>query len=801
MRIFGKGAFSSLCILCFVFVFSFSLYAHQSQNFLKYRSQGKAVAMAKHLYGEASDEYSTAFTMLLTFLGAITDPAEREDILSARSDTSNRIIFEKAYTAIALQDFPLAIKLLNDQVQRLEKCMEDAGEQPRAKYVHEYIAVLMLRANVFTQMELFTNSLVSLEKAANAISKLPPIIQNNYNFGYWNILGKTYLKMSLFDKAQDAFAKSLFYSESFNGPHHIETLLVRVFLSVARMENGDAKSAIEELAAACDLIKENLFYTFGTMLSSERMNFWRQIAPVYNLGLPKLVYDHGDLKYSGFAYDALLFSKGLLLSTERSVLSLVEEHFDMETYSEYEHLLDLRLRFQMEPTVALKDSVKMAERKIIAMSSRLGDSTYKLRTGWKDVQASLKNKDVAIEFANIYDNGEQLYIAFVLSKEMKSPQMVRLFNQTEFEKITYAEYYTTPSLYNLLLKPLLPYFKKGGNIYFAPTGILHNIALESLTSVTGRIISKDYSLHRLSSTRELVGRESVGRELVGREPVAGDASSRDASREFARSNSHNISLFGGIDYNADGAGISLATALAVAKKSGDRGYQQLLLEPLDGAKTEIDSIGALLKQHSVRYEKYFGSGASETVVKSLSGKENTVLHIATHGFYLQQSDPVSDHIMDIISLENMNAEDNALNNSGLYFAGANHSLLDSAPVEKINDGILTSREVAALDLRSVELVVLSACETGLGDIDGEGVFGLQRGFKKAGANTLLMSLWKVDDEATCYLMTHFYRHWLGGKSKHQALELAKNAVRTRADKKWDDPKYWAAFVLLDALEK
>ena len=99
------------------------------------------------------------------------------------------------------------------------------------------------------------------------------------------------------------------------------------------------------------------------------------------------------------------------------------------------------------------------------------------------------------------------------------------------------------------------------------------------------------------------------------------------------------------------------------------------------------------------------------------------------------------------------------------------------------------------------MVVLSACQTGQGDITGDGVFGLQRGFKKAGVQSILMSLWKVDDEATCLLMTEFYRHWIGEKkTKHYALELAKQTVRSHKEKGWDDPKYWAAFILLDGLD-
>ena len=132
-------------------------------------------------------------------------------------------------------------------------------------------------------------------------------------------------------------------------------------------------------------------------------------------------------------------------------------------------------------------------------------------------------------------------------------------------------------------------------------------------------------------------------------------------------------------------------------------------------------------------------------------------------------------------------------------AGAQNYLNGDDIPEGADDGILTSKEISTLDLRGLDLVTLSACETGLGDITSDGVFGLQRGFKKAGANTILMSLWKVDDEATSKLMIEFYSNWIGKKmTKHDALEAAKKTVRET--KGWEDPKFWAPFILLDGLD-
>ena len=119
-----------------------------------------------------------------------------------------------------------------------------------------------------------------------------------------------------------------------------------------------------------------------------------------------------------------------------------------------------------------------------------------------------------------------------------------------------------------------------------------------------------------------------------------------------------------------------------------------------------------------------------------------------------------------------------------------------------DDGILTAQEISQFDLRGIDFVVLSACETGMGDIvKGEGVFGLQRGFKKAGVKTILMSLWRVSDVSTEMLMTEFYKNLCNGKSKRESLRLAQKMVREYKDEEgnllFQDPHYWAGFVLLD----
>ena len=137
-----------------------------------------------------------------------------------------------------------------------------------------------------------------------------------------------------------------------------------------------------------------------------------------------------------------------------------------------------------------------------------------------------------------------------------------------------------------------------------------------------------------------------------------------------------------------------------------------------------------------------------------------------------------------------------LQRSGLLFAGANIALRGHSKKlpAYVQDGILTAKEISLLDLRGAELVILSACETGKGEISTEGVFGLQRAFKMAGAQSILMALWPVSDEATQLMMTEFYKHWVAEKmSKRDAFLNARKAVREQ----YPEPRYWASFILLD----
>ena len=184
------------------------------------------------------------------------------------------------------------------------------------------------------------------------------------------------------------------------------------------------------------------------------------------------------------------------------------------------------------------------------------------------------------------------------------------------------------------------------------------------------------------------------------------------------------------------------------------------------------------------------------MLKSLSGKGVSTLHIATHGFYNEE--PAGNVDLN----KTLNGEDKALHRSGLLMAGAGNDVYDfDSPID---DGLLTAAEIAPLDFRGLDLVSLSACQTALGDISSDGVMGLQRGFKKAGAESILMSLYKVNDFATQLFMTEFYRSLTDGATKLQSLAAARRCladyVDTDGNRPFNTPFHLNAFILLDALD-
>jgi len=242
--------------------------------------------------------------------------------------------------------------------------------------------------------------------------------------------------------------------------------------------------------------------------------------------------------------------------------------------------------------------------------------------------------------------------------------------------------------------------------------------------------------------------------------------------------------------------VNVAPAALSAEVSHDLSRNEgnnATLPRLPGTGSEVKSIAKLMQEHGWKTSVFTGDLALKSVVEQASSPR--VLHLATHGFFLPDQQVKNERG----GQSNPSGLEDPMLRSGLYFAGANRTLAGKSSGHDPDNGVLTSMEVSNLNLRGTELVVLSACDTGRGDIkNGEGVFGLRRALQEAGAQKVLMSLWSVPDEETLELMESFYGRWLSGIEAHDALKEAQLEMREKVKAKHDGkdlPFYWGAFVL------
>ena len=563
----------------------------------------------------------------------------------------------------------------------------------------------------------------------------------------------------------------------------------------------DSKPYVERYFS---IVKDKYINTVDFMTEAERMAYWDIYDAICTLFVPEFSYYATALNdtISTIAYDNELFAKGLLLSSSNNIRNSIIGSGDTTLIRQWNELkvkkqqiIALEGKSHQESTIAeLRKQVEILEKEITRSSAAYREGQTMWNITWDSVRQSLTSNQVAIEYMSVPLNEDStMYCALLLRDTCSYPDLIPLFEEKELLALvntstegktngTYSFDGNGQALQQLIWSKILPYVKQGETIYFAPSGVLHQVAIEALPFDETHTMGDKFNLVRLSSTREIVLNKSKDTHTTA-------------------------SLYGGIHYDMTGEELlaeseqyfssSLLASRGIENDTLDRGS----VNYLPGTKKEVESIDKMLKDNHLSVQLFTMTSANEESFKAISGKHQNILHIATHGFYWSDSTAQK---KDYFSQRAQRMDDNQptlpaldpLNRCGLLFAGANTALSGhSADLpEGVQDGILTAKEISLLDLRDADLVVLSACETGKGEITGEGVFGLQRAFKQAGAQTIIMSLWPVNDAATQMLMTEFYRNWITNhQPKREAFRNAQNTVRTQ----FEEPVYWAGFIMLD----
>lgn len=522
------------------------------------------------------------------------------------------------------------------------------------------------------------------------------------------------------------------------------SVLPRIYMGLGDKEQAQNISQQKTTELLNDLFSFSLSLT-----NADRERFWN--ADFETFKDPFRYADNEEMSsYVGFLYDIELNCKSFLLTSENLIQNIVLESNDSTATSLFNRIKNIRSivlnsrSLDSEEKEQMQRTADYLEKQLLRLDFDIPDSILYQPTHWQDIITAMPDRSICVEITEFRDMKNVIqYGALLLRKDWKNPMFIIIGDRNKInENLSSSKF-----VYKNVLDFLKPYLNGIDKAFIAPSGMFHNIPFESICKIDG---TSQIDLYRVSSTNILLRKKE----------------------HFL----HSATLYGGIEYDA-----------SIEQTREDASKLQYLhersLRPalnnvpfLEGTLNEVVEINHIMSGNKgINCLSITGGSATEASLRSFSGKKNNLLHIATHGVLGKGMQ------------------------SALLFAGAQNTINEEEGIATENDGIVTAAEMADLDFRGLDLVTLSACETAKGDITGDGVFGLQRGFKKAGAHSVLMSLWKVDDEATCKLMTEFYSNWIAKKmTKHDALEAAKKTVRET--KGWEDPKYWAAFILLDGLD-
>lgn len=540
-------------------------------------------------------------------------------------------------------------------------------------------------------------------------------------------------------------------------------------------------------------LRDNIADVFGQFTEQEREDYWcqnsRKILCANNLVAS--MFKNSDVLRT--AYDNTLFTKSMLLNSNKLLEKAIKYCDNNYTIADFIKMKKIKndlcnKSINKDSILYLKDSIRTMEKRII---ESIPDFKNRLISQFKtidDVKNMLSTNEVAIEFTLIphvafpLEKTNYIIGAYILNKDNESPALAELCNNDDIYKLCYTDNLSTKDqtdslynlsdnrLYNLLWKKIEPYIERGSTIYFSPSGAINKINISAISNGYNRL-SDIYNFYEVSSTANI---EEVKHNIH---------------------TSKSATLYGDINYYEDMDMMSDNSKLYSSYSPGDmiatRSITRGAWDLLPGTKEEILSIGEMMKDRDINYVIYDKNTASEESFKALNGNATDIIHISTHGYYYPSGNNKT-FIFD--NVNSYTKRDLSMFRSGLLFAGANNAWTGKNVPYGVEDGILTADEISRIDLSKNKLIVLSACETALGDVDDvDGVLGLQKGLKKAGVATVLMSLWKVPDEETKQLMTLFYNHFLSGESAHQSLKLAQQELSDMGK----SPYYWAGFKLLD----
>lgn len=561
-------------------------------------------------------------------------------------------------------------------------------------------------------------------------------------------------KNNSYNRLMRLFTKYLKRSRGMKKPEAVHYVKFLVF-------KGRYFDAERRLSAICSDLQSRIISNILLMSDEQREFYIHTIDEPFSYA-EELLVEHPSPTLAKLVASNMLFKKGLLLRSNRNQRIAIEEMNEPKLNAIYEELISAKKELaviraigrseQMVRVLSLKKQIYSLDKKLSEacakyVSEELLQSSFSLDA----LQSFLSRKESFTYFAQ-----NRLDKLFALHITKKGD--VKYFGLGDKDCID-EEVYRSPellygdmSVYERFVSSIALPDKKQGNAYYTTSGIFNQISFGALRLPDGMNLMDKVNLRLISDPTSIVRVKHSDRKY------------------------ETISLWGGIRYSDFSEEPRNITHRGI--KRGEH------LVYLRGSLYEVQRISEIMDGISCSCNVFTSNDATEASFKARDGKGDDVIHISTHGFFNEN--------------ELLTNEYNMMDNSGLFFAGADrYWASDTASVAVTNDGndgILRSSEIELMNLNECYLVVLSACETGLGyDDNSEGVYGLQRAFKLAGAEKIMMSLWEVPDTETSLLMECFYKNLKDGEEPNDALWKAQDSVR----RQYPSPESWGGFVLLN----
>lgn len=602
-----------------------------------------------------------------------------------------------------------------------------------------------------------------------------------------NNCAKQYLYLNRYADACRLYEKYASLIKKVKGKKSNDYSEALFLLANAEKSNGELKNSARHYIESSEILENILRSQLRFVPSTSRSSYIDILSKrMWKMSSFALNYSSVDDDFVKRCYNNIMLLKSLLYESDRSMYNTLQLRATKEDVNDFVYMSYLRNKqktllkdYENNKTAIDENDLKILEidNKLTLKSKAYSEYTGFLDFKYEDLCSSLGDKDVLFDFFDYVDQSQKhVYVAYVIKKKNKNPIIVDMFSEEQVDSLlgNYSfDYLYSQSMsdkvINIFWSKLKEYASKGGTVYYVPSGIMHHISLTSLPLHDGTLLGEHYNFARLSSAREVTRLSNM-------------LDTKNCSAV----------LYGGLQYDADVAEINGSDVNAKAnmntplhgiyKKGVEFNY-------LPETLLEVEKISKILNNSGYDVTLHTGNEGSEYSFLKMHNNSPQIIHMATHGFYYTP-EAAEEH-------DFLKGYSDAMLLSGLVMSGGNRAWSGEEIPEGSLDGILTAGNISWLDLSNCEMAILSSCQSAQGKITREGLFGLQRAFKKAGVKTIVMTLWDVSDVITRKFMVEFYKNLLTEKksryNKRKAFEKAKKTIRN----KYPEPLYWAGFVMVD----